>query len=411
MPAALPADESPGSVQRPESRHRSRAEVTAILLTVAVAALLCLCRYQDPRRITSSGDSYWYMRQAQIFAGVDAPHASAEAATLLCRDVNRSTRALGGRPYCTLYVTEGISPRYAAIFASRPGYPLFAAAFVAVLGAWWGMVTATMVLALLSAALTYLAVRMATGSRPAGVVAGGCLLLLPSGFWMTRVLAESAVVAGYLGVLIGAMLLWRGRRAGLPIVVVALAWLFAVRSASGTAAALALLGAAAVAVVTGFPARRGPLMTGGLAAAALAAWSAVAATLDLPGLNETIQDYATGHFKKPDIPHPIGWLLRKDVEFWHAQARTVLVSPWSVAAAVFAAVVLVRRLRHLAVLWVSVGLTGVLTVLAHPLRSEYDRLMLPMWIPVAAAFGVAAALAVRRPEDPGRVVPPPGTLS
>ncbi|WP_436526315.1 hypothetical protein [Actinoplanes sp. HUAS TT8] len=384
--------------RNPFSAVRSRrwlVEGGCVALVVLIAGLLFAVRYQDPRRV-ASGDSFWYMRQALIFTGVDHTSATTEAARLMCRDMNRSLRAERQKTTCTAYPTGAIKPRYREIFASRPGFPLFGAPFVAVLGVWDGMVAATLVLALLAAALAYLAVWMATGRRRAGLLAAAMLFVLPSGFAMTRMLVESGVIAGYLAVLIGAMLILRGRvRPGVPIIVVALLWLFAVRSASGMAMSLVLIaGGPAALVARG--GRRNPALLAGLGGLAVVAWTVVSVVLKLPGFNETVQDLATVHYTLPDVPHPVSWLLERNRHFWPDHVRAELVKPYKIALAVFVLLVFWRRMRPVAVLWIATGLTGVLMVLVHPLNSEYDRLIVPFWIPVAAVLGLASALALDR---------------
>jgi GNAT superfamily N-acetyltransferase len=375
-------------------------EALWLLVVLAIAAGIFLCRMEDSRRL-ASGDSYWYMRQAQIFAGVDPPTASDVAGRLICRDLNRSARDKGFTPGCTTYVTAGMAGRYKSIFDSRPGYPLFAAPLVGLFGAWRGMIAATMLLALLAAALAYLAVWMATGRRTAGVLGAGLLLLLPSGFFMTRLLTEGGCVAGIFATLIGVMLVWRGRWIGLAVMAAALAWLFAFRSATGMAMAVVVLVGAVIALLTGVP-RRQVFVTGGFAAVVVGLWSGVSAIFRLPGLTDTIQDFATYHYQKPDVAHPIGWLVGKNLRYWPDQLSHVLTSPWSYAFLLFAVVVLVRRLGQVAWPWIGTGLIGVLMLIAHPAGSEYDRMMLTLWIPVACAFGYAGALMLDRPDRPGK---------
>src|SRR3712207_3653040 len=113
------------------SMSRFREVAWAVLLLVC-SGLLLMARADGPERVTT-GDSYWYMRQAQIFAGLDPATAAGRAATEMCGDINRASLAAGGQPPCRAYevLTE---PRCVAIFASRPGFPLLAAPFVAAFG-------------------------------------------------------------------------------------------------------------------------------------------------------------------------------------------------------------------------------------------------------------------------------------
>lgn len=375
--------------------------LVALALTLAAAAGLFLARWEDPQR-RAVGDTYWYIRQSLIFAGTAPDRAASIANQAVCADINRSLRAAHQRPTCRTY---GVlkAPRYQAIFDNRPGYPLLAAPFVAVLGGWRGLALTTFLLAMLSAALAYAAITMATGRRWAGVFGGVLLFVLPSGFWMTRLLTESGVFAGYLAILTGTLLVGRGRKAGLPIIVAAMGWLLAVRSASGVAAALAIACASLIALMAH---RRtddrrslsGPLLIGGLALLVLVCWQVATAVFNLPGLDTTIQDLASSHWRRPEVPDPVGWLIDANVVFWPRQGRAILPFPAYPTAFLFAAVLLVRHLRAQALPWLTLGLSGLLMMVAHPEPGQWDRMIAPMWLPVACAFGVAAAIAIRAPR-------------
>ncbi|MEE6311761.1 hypothetical protein V1634_33535 [Plantactinospora veratri] len=378
---------------------------------IAIAGALCMARYEDPRRIASSGDSYWYMRQAQIFAGTDPATASARSSFQVCRDINRSAKDQNMRPVCRNgYPQQGISPRYTAIFDSRPGYPLFATPFVKIFGVWQGMAIATLIIAVGVGLLSYLAVWLAFGIRLVGVAAAALVYLLPTGYWITRMLADGAMLAGCLAVLIGAMLLWRNRFSGLPIALAGFGWTFVTKSANGVAMALVLLAASGCALLTRFPNRRGALFTGGLGLATLLGWFAVSAALKLPSLTEAIQDYATNHFSVPDTPEPYTWLWEKNLEWWPGTLQHMVLSPLPLIAVVLATLIFATRTRHLSFLWLGTGLTGLAMLAAKPVDTEYERLMVPVWFPVAAALGYAivAALPARwsgRPTAEGVALP------
>lgn len=390
--------------------RRLWTDSAVIVLVLGIAAALCYARLSDPRRISSSGDSYWYMRQAQMFTGVTPAEASAVASRLVCDDINRSRRASNKVPDCVTYDQSKVAERYIKIFTTRPGYPWFASLLIPRYGVWNGMLAATVLLAMLAALLSYFTVRLAVGSRFAGVVASALLMLFPCGFWMTRMLAEGATAVGYLGVLLGATLVWRARAvSGIAISVLALGWLFTARSANGMALTLALLTAAVAMLITRYPHPARALITGGIGGVGLLAWVITSSRLHLPGLNETIQDFATYHFKIPDIPNPYEWLYEKNLWFWPLQWRDIRASPWGIFAFLFAIVVLFRRLRQEAWLWIISATTGLWLLVAHPAYGEYDRLMQPLWITAACAFGWAAALAVARqprPERPGPAAEP-----
>jgi hypothetical protein len=404
---------TPAPPRRRPGARKGAVEAAWLLLVVVLATLMFLARYEDPRRISSSGDSFWYMRQALVYSGWNVEDATREAAYHVCRDINRSLRDQRQKPTCTGYRT-GFPARYVAIFDTRPGYPLFATPFVATLGPWRGMMAATLVLAVGAAALAYLAVWLATGFRLAGVIAVGLLFALPSGFWMTRMLAESAMMLGIFAALLGAMLVWRGRLLGLALLVPGIAWLFTVRSASGMAVTLTLLAAAALTLIARPERvrRKGLLVTIGFAAVTLAAWAVISSVLGLPGLNATIQDLATTHFRNPETPTPYRFLVEQNLEYWPRQIKDVLISPLPLVAALFAFAVLLLRMRPVAWMWVITGLTGIMMQVAHPAGSEWARMMVTVNIPIACALAYAAVvvlgLARRRPAPEPAVPQQPG---
>ncbi|GIG92886.1 ArnT family glycosyltransferase [Plantactinospora endophytica] len=386
---------SPPTSRRRWFKRRPLVELTWLLLVVAIAGGLTMARFEDPRRFASSGDSYWYMRQAQIFAGTDPATASKRSSFQVCRDINRSAKDQNMRPLCRNgYPQQGISPRYIAIFDSRPGYPLFAAPFVKVFGVWPGMVLATLIIAVGVGLLTYLAVWLAFGIRLVGVAAAAMVYLLPTGYWMTRMLADGAMLAGCLTVLIGAMLLWRHRFSGLPIAVAGFVWTFLSKSANGVAMALVLVAASIAALATRFPNRRGAVLTGGLGLVTLVGWSAVSKALALPSLTEAIQDYATNHFTNPDHPEPLVWLWEKNLDWWPGTLAHMVLSPLPLIAVLITTLIFATRTRHLTFLWVGAGLTGLTLLAAKPVDEEYDRLMAPVWLAVAAALGYAIVAAL-----------------
>ncbi|MEN3611082.1 hypothetical protein AAH979_16180 [Plantactinospora sp. ZYX-F-223] len=406
-----------------------------MLLVLVIASALCMARYEDPRRIASSGDSYWYMRQAQIFAGADPATASAQASFQVCRDINRSAKERRMPRACRNgYPQAGISPRYIAIFDSRPGYPLFAVPFVKILGLWQGMAAATLIIAVGVGLLTYLAVWLAFGIRLVSVIAAAMVYTLPTGFWITRMLADGAMMVGCLAVLIGAMLLWRNRFSGIPIALAGFAWTFSTKSANGVAMALVLLAASLGALLTRFPNRRGALLTGGLGLATLVGWFALSAALKLPSLSEAIQDYATTHYIRPDTPEPYTWLWERNLLWWPGALEHMIVSPLPLIAVIIATLIFVIRTRHLTFLWLGTGLSGLAMLVAKPVDSEVERLMIPVWILVSAALGYAIVAALpagwsgrpgtegaarpvdrppsptpSRPDQPGRPAPGAGT--
>jgi hypothetical protein len=283
-----------------------------------------------------------------------------------------------------------------AIFDSRPGFPLVAAPFVMVFGAWRGAAVATALTAVLGGVLAYSAVRLASGRPLAGVFAAALLFVLPSGFWLTRLLADGMVMTGYLGVLLGITLMWVNRPwSGLSFLAAALLWTFGAKPANGTVLAAALAGIGVVGLlIPRF--RRQSAAVAGLGVLGLAFWTIAAIALGLPGLNETLQDLATAHYARPDVPDPVSFMVRQDAAVAMRLASDAVHSPWPLALVVLGSVVLIVHWRMLGLVWVAAGLSGLVVVLVHPMISQVDRLVTPLWVPVAGGLGLASALAVDR---------------
>jgi hypothetical protein len=395
--AGVSGGSEPPRAEEPRQRGGLRpAWVTTIwiLVTLLLAGGMLIYRYQDPKRIEASGDSYWYMRQALMFTGKTEPEATRISAELICADMNRSARDRKQPETCTSYDVSWVPARYIRIFTARPGYPLFAAPFVATLGTWHGMLTATVILVLAAVVLAFLAVFLATGYRLAGFVAALALIALPSGFWMTRMLTEGGLMAGYLAVILGVLVAWRGRyRLGLPLIGLALVWLFAVKSASGMAAAAVVIGASLIGLIGPRGQRRGPLVTGGLSVVLLAVWTGFSSLTHQPGLYETVQDFAANHFRKPDVPDPYPWLYRMNIAYWPHQWQALLRSPKALIEFGVATVLLIVKMRREAALFVFTGLIGVAMQVAHPYASQWDRMNVSLWLVVAAAAGVVVGWA------------------
>ena len=370
----------------------------AVAAVVLAALATFAWQWQRPEPRTGTADSFWYTRSAVQFTGTPQARATEDAGRAYCAQLQRSHR-LGHGPDCVRYAPDGVSPRYRAIFTSRPGYPLAAAPAVAALGVATGLAVTAGAFFVLAALAGYGALR-ASGIGRAGSAVGAALLgVLPDGYWNSRLLAEGPAAAGLLAAVGCAVLLVRrparaagwGPAAGLAL---ALAWMFAVQPAHGAAAGLALAATAGgVAVhhrVRARPGARPWARTAAVAGVVVAAWWLLGAALGLPSLTETVQDLATRHFRTPDIPDPVPYLLRRTgALWWH-------LSPGrgpALALVVLACAVLVRRLRGAGLLWAAAALSAVAVVSAHPLDSEYPRLIATTWIAVAAAAAVLVDLA------------------
>jgi hypothetical protein len=356
-------------------------------------------------------DSFWYARQAATLIGESPADARRFAAGVECNEFSA-----GVVPACiqqTYGWTDAMPARYQAIFTSRPGYALLTAPFVAVLGG-RGFVLATILIALAAGVLIAYAVRLLGGSPLQSWAATVMLFLLPTGYWITRLLAESAAITATLLALCGVtVLLTRAssdspRRADViagTAVVVGLALLILSKPATG------LLLSAAFALATGVlagwtrlrrranPSRR-LLIALGASGGVTVAWLAASSLLGLPGASDTLQDTFTNHFEVPDVPDPWTRLLDLNRTFWPDQLSHWLNDGIPLAASTFLAVLVfglaalaISTRRSIALVWGMAAVAAMATVAAHPVVSEIDRLVVFAWLPVVLGL----ALVLRRP--------------
>jgi hypothetical protein len=125
-------------------------------------------------------------------------------------------------------------------------------------------------------------------------------------------------------------------------------------------------------------------------------WSVVSKMAHLPSFTYTIQDMASRHFRGRLTPDPVGYLVKKDAWFLPHWGLKLARDPWPLVVAAAGLAALVWTCRARAVPWLLIGATGPLAVASHPLGSEANRLVLPVWLPVIAGLALGADRAVRR---------------
>jgi hypothetical protein len=394
-------------VNRPAARLRMAREAMALAAVVLVAVCAFAWQSQQPQTRTGTGDSYWYLLDADRYAGADPAQAAADAGRVYCAEVERAHRLDPRQPACVRYDPVDVPARYTAIFSSRPGYPLALAPLVAILGLARGAWIGTGALFVLLALTAFEALRASAVGRVGAVLGAGSLCLLPLAFWDSRMLAEGAAQLGVLLAVLAAVLL--RRRSGRPAMLLlagAIGWTFVAKPAQAAALCLALLAAAGVGLAVArrraTPTRRW-IRSAGVAAALGGMYLALGAALRLPTLTDTVQDMATRHFRSSDIADPMPYLLRRAAALWWHLPRW-LALPWPLVLVLAGCAVVLWRARGSGLVWSAAGLSGVLVVSAHPLASEYPRLIANCWIVVAAAvamlYDAAAGLVLQRRSGP-----------
>jgi hypothetical protein len=385
----------PEGNQEPTPQRLPRAGLRrAVLLTLAGVFLvfgLSLLRWNAPG-IHAYPDTTWYVRNALLIRGWDQADADQEAAVVRCSYWVQPALSFANQAECLQDAGELLHspPRYEEIFAARPGYPVILAPLSAMLGR-QGFVVATLMVAVLDGVLIMILVRLLGGTAAEQLVAAGAFILLPSGFWSTRLLSDGAMLAGLLVAVCGAILLQGGtRRAGVGLIVIGLGAVFVTKSANLVALAIALLASgAAIAWVSRGPARRNGYLLAVFSSTALLLTAGSGILMGWPGLGASVQDMFTDHFLRPDVSDPWSSLATANLQFWPEVFGQWLHSPVLVLGSLAALVWLAVRLRMASIPVLLAGLSGIPLLVVHPVVTEWDRLLVPIWVPVAVAIGLA----------------------
>ncbi|MBQ1075090.1 hypothetical protein KBX06_18240 [Micromonospora sp. C31] len=406
----------------PDARQARVRLVLGLLAAAALGSLLWWGRWETAPQ-HAYPDTYWYARQAATMTGTPPAEADRFAARLACRQGMPSPQPGASCVTATRQWAADLPPRYRRIFTTRPGYPLTVAPFVLAFGE-RGMVLATAALAVLAGVLAALAVRLLGGGLVAALAATALLFLLPTGFWLSRLLAEAGAIAFALAALCAAVpLLRRGgtARSRLLLGGAVAAGLLAstvTRPATGlllSAALTAVLGALTLVRRHRAGWEAGLVVLTAACGVATAVWLGLSAALDIPGAEETLQDKFTVHFTRPDVPDPWPRLVELNRDFWPTQLDAWWNGGAPLAASPLLALLLVgfaalfRALPgRAALLFATTGATGLLTLVAHPKDSEADRLVLVIWLPVVVGLAMLLGRPARpAPDTPGEPGQPP----
>jgi hypothetical protein len=240
-----------------------------------------------------------------------------------------------------------------------------------------------------------------TGSVVAAAVSTATLYVVPAGMWITRIDPEGGALLGSVLAAQGLVVAltpprarvrrprWRRPAvAGGALFVAGTLVTFFFKSANATVLVAVLL--LALLVLALVRRSRLPLLLAAVVAVTGALILGLNALLGWPGTSATLQDTFTAHFTQPDVSHPLVRLFRVDRQVVEAFARDV--AKMGLLALVCAAVLaLIRLTSARAMLWAALAPAGALVALAHPIPSQFNRLVLPMWVPLVLALGAAAS--------------------
>lgn len=337
-------------------------------------------------------DSVWYAKLAYQYLGRSPQEAQHLAQLLWCTtDTN---------PDCMTVFAHHLpptgAPRYAAIFNTRPGYPLAIAGLTTIIGnlrlAMWLI---PMVCTLLAGLGVYWLLRL-LGLVPALAAAGQVLFyVLPTGTLGVHALTEGPITAGAIAVILGGVLLARGRFAwGTILLVVGLGSMSVIKYST----ALPLAGLALLAAIICWwqrdADRRGLAVLGGVSALTVATVLYVSSKLALPGFSDTAQDLFTNHFAKPDVPNVMQRMIGANGSFWSQFLSIDSYNLLLVVGLVVGLVALFRHDRVAATLVLATVLTGFALAVAHPDPSGGVRLYLLAWVGVVIGAPVFAHRAI-----------------
>ncbi|WP_162890481.1 hypothetical protein [Streptomyces olivoreticuli] len=376
----------------------TRSPAIGGIIIASAFAVFQMFGYHSYALPTANNDVYRYTVQTYAATGISSAEVTHRAAADWCgsryRNETASRRIEGSvdaKPNpgvysgCLDWLTrhDATTERYKKIFYARPGYPFIASLVAPLTGVWAALWVVSLWFALAGGALVIVLIRLAGGGTRAAWVGEILFFTLPTGSMSVQRLTDGPAVTIILATLTGAVLL-ACRRALLPGVFTicgALTLGYFVRYSSFTLLCAALLATSLVCLVRRHSRHAGTVVLAGVSSAGLAGITVGAHLMGWPGVSSTMQDTFTNHFKQPDVADPVHQLVRLNIDFWSYlpwQNDTMAFLPLALCGLSLAA--LWRTNVTVAILITGGALTGVLTVIAHPVYGQHARLLLPIWL-------------------------------
>jgi len=123
----------------------------------------------------------------------------------------------------------------------------------------------------------------------------------------------------------------------------------------------------------------------------LLVFAVYAGVAGLPSFADQLQDIPTLHFSRPDIPNPIGFLVHRDLGIGASLVRSLPGQPLIWGSVLVAAGGFVIA-RHWWTLPFAVAIVTLLLLLAaHPVLTETDRTLAPIWLSLNLGIAIFAA--------------------
>lgn len=351
------------------------------------------------------GDTVQYIRIADQLQGIPSDQAWLHAFTEFCKNPsvpykgtleNCITKTVAGRGPVIGWVDR--NPQYQAIFTPRVGFPLLSIPFMRLLGEREGMwlvaVAGTAIAGLLMARLA----RMAGLNLVPSLLVQAAFYALPASIpHGVALLAEGPTLASALVMAIGMAHVLRGSRGrGTALLVLGLGLVFFFKYSSAVLLCLSFLLVCVGLLIFKTYRRYSQIRLGIVIATVLIVTSlAVNGLFGFPGLNESLQDTFTDHFRHPPVDDPFSLLIVLEGDFlW----RFVMDLPANAAYLLVFVVGVwgyVRAMREKLLPpagWAGVALSlyGILSVVGHPVYTQAERLGSSLWVGVAIGIGLLA---------------------
>jgi hypothetical protein len=393
--------------------RRLPRSLAAWALLVSTLAVAVMAGEPSKLRDTTWNDTYRYIITIERDLGHSDAQAQAIALDYYCTDLARTTTAAadraGARANCRNYwaAQGGLAPnnpRYNQIFQARPGYPLLAAPFVAAFGLGAGLAMLSALLTLAMGWGVVLLIRLAGGGPLAALAGMIACYTLPTWFWLQQFLTEAPALVLTIAVLIGAILVLRGRtRLGLAVSAAAYVCGFAVRYSTFSALAGSLVLMIGL-LVWRTPERRNrrTAVLAGFSALAFVVLTVIPPLLNWPGFKASIEELLTTHYTTPTPDNLYGKWLSLNKRYWIATADNYALQPLMPALVLLGAFLLWRYQRELAALVTAAALTGLASAAVHPQTGQLDRLYLQVYLLAVCGLPMLADLARRRGSQPPR---------
>ena len=380
--AATPTDTSAATAH---GAARSVRSVAALIVLLVVTSAICWSVRWISVTDHASGDTFWYTRLALEYRGSPESEATVAAAGYLVA-LSHVTD-----PAPTIELAQSIDARYPAIFASRPVYPLVAAALMPFFGLDAMIAAAALGATLFAVALGLVAFGV-TGRAMAAVLAVVAAYALPLGSWLVFLYADGWMFA-WLALTLGAATasLRGGGRGWLLVFACGLVFLYGSKTANGVVVVIAVVALWVLVAIAGHASARSGAALASIAVTIGAGQVALFGLLGAPGLAETLQDYFTRHFAVPDVADPLLLLLQREVTLVPWMLLTLILNPIVLIVAALGLGPLLVVRAPWALLWVLAGVATAATVLVHPVISEVPRLMAPIWVSVSLGLVIWAA--------------------